>query len=257
MMPPVTNTLTSVPASAASRGEAAPAAGETTARKPFQIPSLDGLRAVSFLIVFLGHAFTKRWIPGDLGLIVFFFLSGYLITTLLRLEYDETGGINFRDFYLRRVLRIFPPLYLVLGAGCLLTLTHVLDNTLWPRAVLAQACHLTNYWIVFHGWWNGMAPGSWIFWSLAVEEHFYLVFPFDLPADAPARADAEPSGTAAARPLRRPACLALPACLRVPRAPKTGSMSPPTRGWTRSSSGVFWPCGATRLWTRSSFRSAS
>ena len=150
---------------------------EATGRRPFQIPSLDGLRAVSFLIVFLGHASAKRWIPGDLGLIVFFFLSGYLITTLLRMEFDETGRINFRDFYLRRVLRIFPPLYLVLGLGCVLTLTHLLDNTLWPEAVLMQACHLTNYWIVLHGWWYGIAPGSWIFWSLAVEEHFYLVFP--------------------------------------------------------------------------------
>ena len=154
-----------------------PPAAAPAGRKPFQIPSLDGLRAVSFFVVFLGHAFAKRWIPGALGLIVFFFLSGYLITTLLRLEFDETGRINFRDFYLRRVLRIFPPLYLVLGLDCLLTLTHVLPNTLWFRAVLAQACHLTNYWIVFHGWWSGMAPGSWIFWSLAVEEHFYLVFP--------------------------------------------------------------------------------
>lgn len=151
--------------------------GVVAGRRPSQIPSLDGLRAVSFLIVFLGHAFAKRWIPGDLGLIVFFFLSGYLITTLLRMEFDETGRINFRDFYLRRVLRIFPPLYLVLGLDCVLTLTHVLDNTLWPEAVAAQACHLTNYWIVLHGWWYGMAPGSWIFWSLAVEEHFYLVFP--------------------------------------------------------------------------------
>jgi peptidoglycan/LPS O-acetylase OafA/YrhL/O-antigen/teichoic acid export membrane protein len=146
-------------------------------RKAFQIPSLDGLRAVSFFIVFMGHATTIKLIPGELGLTVFFFLSGYLITTLLRLEVDQTGGINFRDFYLRRVLRIFPPFYIVLGLGCALTLTHVLDNTLWPQAVLAQTFQLTNYWIVFHGWWNGMAPGSWIFWSLAVEEHFYLVFP--------------------------------------------------------------------------------
>ena len=167
--------MTNPVTSAAASGSAG--AGEAAGRRPFQIPSLDGLRAVSFLIVFLGHASTKRWIPGDLGLVVFFFLSGYLITTLLRMEFDETGRINFRDFYLRRVLRIFPPLYLVLGLGCVLTLTHVLDNTLRPEAVLAQACHLTNYWIVFHGWWYGMAPGSWIFWSLAVEEHFYLVFP--------------------------------------------------------------------------------
>jgi len=147
------------------------------------IPSLDGIRAASFAIVFLSHAAGSKWIPGYFGLATFFFLSGYLITTLLRMEFDRAGTINFRDFYLRRVLRIFPPLYLILGLDCLFTLTHFLGNTLWPQAVLAQAFHLTNYWIVAHshnsdaGWWFGMAPGSWIFWSLAVEEHFYLAFP--------------------------------------------------------------------------------
>ena len=152
-------------------------------KKAFHIPTLDGIRAVSFGIVFLSHAAASKWIPGYFGLATFFFLSGYLITTLLRMEFDRTGKINFRDFYLRRVLRIFPPLYLILAVDCVLTLTHVLGNTLWPLAVLAQGFHLTNYWIVAHshnldaGWWYGMAPGSWIFWSLAVEEHFYLVFP--------------------------------------------------------------------------------
>lgn len=155
--------------------ETAPAAGP---RKPsFQIPSLDGLRAVSFLIVFLAHASTKRWVPGDLGLVVFFFLSGYLITTLLRLEFDQTSRINFRDFYLRRVLRIFPPFYLVLGLAYGLAWTGALDNLPWPSAIAAQVCHLTNYYIVRHGWWYGLVPGTWVFWSLAVEEHFYLVFP--------------------------------------------------------------------------------
>ena len=154
---------------------------------PKHIPTLDGIRAVSFGIVFLAHAAAStgigKWIPGYFGLATFFFLSGYLITTLLRIEFDRTEKIAFRDFYLRRVLRIFPPFYLILGLDCVLTLTHVLDNTLWPSAVLAQAFHLTNYWIVFHshapdaGWWYGLAPGSWIFWPLAVEEHFYLVFP--------------------------------------------------------------------------------
>lgn len=147
-------------------------------KKSFHIPSLDGLRAVSFLIVFLGHAATKKWIPGYFGLAVFFFLSGYLITTLLRMEFDKTGGIHFKEFYLRRALRILPPFYLVLGLASLLTLTHVLHNTLWPGAVLAQAFHFSNYYIVREGWWWGRAPGTWIFWSLAVEEHFYLVFPF-------------------------------------------------------------------------------
>ena len=151
------------------------------------IPTLDGIRAVSFGIVFLSHVLAlagyEKFIPGYFGLATFFFLSGYLITTLLRTEYDRTEKIAFRDFYLRRVLRIFPPFYLILGLDCVLTLTHTLGNTLWPQAVLAQACQLTNYWIVVHshasdaGWWYGLAPGSWIFWSLAVEEHFYLLFP--------------------------------------------------------------------------------
>ncbi len=161
----------------------APPAEMKPAGKTSHIPSLDGLRAVSFGIVFLAHASASKWIPGYFGLAVFFFLSGYLITTLLRMEFDRAGGIQFRDFYLRRVLRIFPPFYLILGLDCLLTLTHTLDNRLWPQAVLAQTFHLTNYWVVAHsgsadhGWWYGMAPGSWIFWSLAVEEHFYLLFP--------------------------------------------------------------------------------
>jgi len=154
-------------------------ASAATARRPgaLQIPSLDGLRAVSFGIVFLAHASGFKAIPGYFGLAVFFFLSGYLITTLLRMECERTGTINFRDFYLRRILRILPPFYLVLALDCLLTWAGVLPNALRPQAVLMQALHLTNYYIVGHGWWTGLAPGSWIFWSLAVEEHFYLVFP--------------------------------------------------------------------------------
>ncbi len=146
-------------------------------RKPFAIPSLDGLRAVSFLLVFLAHASTKRWVPGDLGLVVFFFLSGYLITTLLRMEFDQTGRINFRDFYLRRVLRIFPPFYLVLGAAYLLSAGGLRDCPNWTAAIPFQVSHLTNFYIARHGWWEGFAPRTWVFWSLAVEEHFYLVFP--------------------------------------------------------------------------------
>ena len=173
--------MTPTPAAAVSEALSLPTNG------PQRIPTLDGIRAVSFGIVFLANALVSTHlgtgIPGYFGLATFFFLSGYLITTLLRIELDRTEKIAFRDFYLRRVLRIFPPFYLILGLDCVLTLTHVLDNTLWPSAVLAQAFHLTNYWIVFHshvpdaGWWYRLAPGSWIFWSLAVEEHFYLVFP--------------------------------------------------------------------------------
>src|SRR5580704_12041910 len=77
----------------------------------FNIPSLDGIRALAILIVFLSHAGFSDWVPGILGVTIFFFLSGYLITTLLRLEMDRHGHISFKQFYLRRTLRIFPPLY--------------------------------------------------------------------------------------------------------------------------------------------------
>ncbi|MCX6916776.1 MAG: acyltransferase, partial [Verrucomicrobia bacterium] len=59
--------------------------------KSFVIPSLDGLRAISILLVFLSHAGLQRVVPALFGVTVFFFLSGYLITTLLRLEYEQTG----------------------------------------------------------------------------------------------------------------------------------------------------------------------
>src|SRR5437868_6408090 len=104
----------------APRTRPAPAApiedrGAKVPRAPqsLHIPSLDGLRAVSFFIVFLAHCGVPFFpIPGAFGVTVFFFLSGYLITTLLRLEMESTGKVSFRHFYLRRVLRILPPFYI-------------------------------------------------------------------------------------------------------------------------------------------------
>ncbi len=145
-------------------------------RPPFEIPSLDGLRAVSFLMVFLAHAGFDRVIPGGFGVTVFFFLSGYLITTLLRMEADKRGRVSLKAFYLRRALRILPPFYLVLASAAVLTLVGVLPGRLLALPVAAQALHYTNYWIAWHGW-DGIASGTGVYWSLAVEEHFYLVFP--------------------------------------------------------------------------------
>jgi peptidoglycan/LPS O-acetylase OafA/YrhL len=144
---------------------------------PFHIPSLDGLRAAAVLLVFVAHAGLQDRIPGNFGVTVFFFLSGYLITTLLRLEYDVSGGISLRAFYARRALRILPPMYLVLIGASLITVAGAWEGSLSAGAVLAQALHLSNYYIINAGWWDGRAPGTWIYWSLAIEEHFYLVFP--------------------------------------------------------------------------------
>lgn len=139
------------------------------------IPCLDGIRAISFLIVFVSHAGLDRIVPGGFGVTVFFFLSGYLITTLLRLEFQKTQTISFRGFYLRRVLRIFPPLYITLAFGLLLAYLGAVDGKILPGPVLAGVFHLTNYWNIFAD--TKLPGGLGILWSLAVEEHYYLVFP--------------------------------------------------------------------------------
>jgi peptidoglycan/LPS O-acetylase OafA/YrhL len=155
--------------------QTAEAAGKEAA---FHIPSLDGIRAISFFVVFIAHAGLNHIVPGYFGLSMFFFLSGFLITTLLRMEFESTGTVSLRQFYLRRVLRIFPPFYLILFAAMVCTITgFFVEGSVTLKGALAQAFHLTNYYVIYNGWWEGMAPGTPIYWSLAVEEHFYLIFP--------------------------------------------------------------------------------
>lgn len=148
----------------------------TAGSKSFFIPSLDGLRAVSILIVFLSHAGLHKYVPGLFGVTVFFFLSGYLITTLLRLECEQTGGVSLGDFYWRRMLRIFPPFYIALGGIVVLAVTGVLSGVVDWTTIAAQAAHVANYQEILRG--GAQLPGTEVLWSLAVEEHFYLVFPF-------------------------------------------------------------------------------
>lgn len=142
------------------------------------IPSLDGLRCVAILPVFLSHALMTAELPsvfpGNFGVTLFFFLSGYLITTLMRVELERTGTVSFRLFYLRRILRIFPTCYLVLGLAALYG-WH--SGRMDPWWLLGQIVQLTNYQIIVGGWTAPIAPNTDVYWSLAVEEHFYLVFP--------------------------------------------------------------------------------
>lgn len=144
----------------------------------FFIPSLDGIRAVAVLIVFLSHVGVK-YVPGGFGVTVFFFLSGYLITTLLRREHDRSNRIDLKKFYMRRVLRILPPFYLVLllaVATSWLVGVYCEFSSLQLEALVSQFFHYSNYHNVEYGN-QYMALGTEVYWSLAVEEHFYLLFP--------------------------------------------------------------------------------
>jgi peptidoglycan/LPS O-acetylase OafA/YrhL len=144
---------------------------------PRHIPSLDGIRAVSFMLVFLAHVGLVPFLPGGFGVTIFFFLSGYLITTLMRAEYERNHEVNLRHFWLRRALRILPPFYLVLLGAAAIPLLFDPPGTLKMDVLLAQLLHVTNFWIIGHGY-DGLPPGTGVYWSLAVEEHFYLLFPW-------------------------------------------------------------------------------
>ncbi|MDP9011816.1 MAG: acyltransferase [Pseudomonadota bacterium] len=141
------------------------------------IPSLDGLRAISFLLVFVAHCGLDRYVPGGFGVTIFFFLSGFLITTLMRAEFQEHAAVNFRHFWLRRAFRILPPFYIVLFAAIAAALIFDAPGTLSGPAVTAQLAHVTNYWLIYRGY-AGQPAGTGVYWSLAVEEHFYLLFPW-------------------------------------------------------------------------------
>jgi peptidoglycan/LPS O-acetylase OafA/YrhL len=142
-----------------------------------EIPSLNGVRAVAVLIVFIGHGLTAPgfW-AGHVGVTVFFFLSGYLIVTLLRREFEKTGTLSLSKFYLRRALRILPPAYLAIATAMVLGTTGLLASSTNAWGVLAEIFNYTNYFIVISGR-EGLPPSTTQLWSLGVEEHYYLLIP--------------------------------------------------------------------------------
>lgn len=149
---------------------------------PRYMPQLDGLRAIAVGAVMLHHFLPlARFVPydfitlGDLGVRLFFVLSGFLITgILLRCKSDVANlGAHSRHplrmFYVRRFLRIFPVYYLALGFAALLNLPTVRDSLPW------HAAYLSNVFFARSGQFNGPLSH---FWSLAVEEQFYFIWPW-------------------------------------------------------------------------------
>lgn len=140
------------------------------------IPSLDGIRAISVLIVVLAHSGIEV-VPGGLGVTIFFFLSGYLISTLMLSEYARTAEIDIPKFYIRRVLRLMPPLLIALAIAYALTFAGVLGGGITAGGLAAQLFYFANYYGIFFDPGNTVPDGTGILWSLAVEEHFYIFYP--------------------------------------------------------------------------------
>ena len=159
-------------------GNAMKPGGLAEPKKPtFYLPALDGIRAIAFLLVFFSHSeVLGDVVPGGLGVTIFFFLSGYLITTLLRAEVEKTGTLSLKKFYIRRARRILPPIYLTLGLAYLLGYIGILSSRGTRPALLATVFYYYNYFEFFsHG--PGLPTGISVVWSLTIEEHFYFVFP--------------------------------------------------------------------------------
>ena len=139
-------------------------------------PWLDGVRGVAVLLVVWSHSGLPA--PSDagaLGVAVFFALSGYLITGLLLDEHARTGRLALRDFYVRRTARLLPALVLLVAVCDVLYVLAGRPEVL-PGSVLVLL-HAGNYGAVAAG---DYLPGYEHTWSLAVEEHFYLLWPLAL-----------------------------------------------------------------------------
>jgi peptidoglycan/LPS O-acetylase OafA/YrhL len=140
------------------------------------IPSLNGIRALAVSLVFFAHGGLEWIVPGGLGVTIFFVLSGYLITTLMRREHAASGAIRLRAFYLRRVLRLMPPLFIVVAAAALLSWAGLIGGEFSLRGLLSVLFYFGNYHVIAFDF-HGVPSGLGVVWSLAVEEHYYLLYP--------------------------------------------------------------------------------
>jgi peptidoglycan/LPS O-acetylase OafA/YrhL len=143
------------------------------------IPSLDGLRAISIVLVLAGHsigggshsfAFKALFLHADLGVRIFFVISGFLITSLLLNERAQSGNISLDLFYIRRALRILPAFFLFVGCIALLSVFHFI------RIPTGTWVYVLTYTVNF----APFPPFPWVLihlWSLSVEEQFYLLWP--------------------------------------------------------------------------------
>ena len=158
---------------------------KNTRPKSAYVPALAGLRAFAVLAVILYHM-KVGWAPGGLmGVTVFFVISGYLINGLLVAEHEATGRISLKGFWMRRVRRLFPAIALaVVGTAALCTVfDHVLLDKMRPD-IAPSLLFYNNWWQIFRDLSYFEAAGApsplQHFWSLSIEEQFYLVWPLAL-----------------------------------------------------------------------------
>jgi peptidoglycan/LPS O-acetylase OafA/YrhL len=140
-------------------------------------PSLDGVRAIAVAIVLFAHAGVPHVRSGGTGVDVFFTLSGFLITTILLAELDRYHSIRLLNFYARRFLRLLPCLWLTLAAVLFIWVVAGRMNVVIPDVVYAGTYSMN--WFRAYGSSASLGHGPLAHtWTLAIEEQYYLVWPF-------------------------------------------------------------------------------
>ncbi len=135
------------------------------------IPALDGFRALAITVVLAAHFTHSPFVPGGFGVTLFFFISGLLITRLLISEHEATGKVSLPRFYARRFLRLAPALLLMIAV--VTGVTFAVGQKTPIADVLAAVFYVANYYWIFVGFTLTFG----VLWSLAVEEHYYLLYP--------------------------------------------------------------------------------
>jgi len=145
-------------------------------------PDIDGLRAIAVLSVMFFHL-EERALPGGfVGVDIFFVISGYLITKLIYSELQASGSFSFRNFYLRRLRRLFPALFATLLLSLLLAsrLLAPADLVEFAQSLVTSILSISNlfFWSVA-GYFDSDSSLKPLLhtWSLSIEEQFYFLWP--------------------------------------------------------------------------------
>ncbi len=158
---------------------------EPVKRNQRYMPGLDGLRAIAVLAVIAFHL-GFGWAPGGLlGVGIFFTLSGYLITDILLSQLSRHGHIQLAKFWLARARRLLPALFVMLAiVVAWVTIFGPAQPQQFRNAVVASALYVSNWQLIFGdvSYFARFAPPGPLnhLWSLAIEEQFYIVWPFML-----------------------------------------------------------------------------
>lgn len=141
-----------------------------------RISSFDGLRGFALILILFYHTFQPYTYGGFIGVDIFFVLSGFLITTLLLKEYNAHQNINFRFFYVRRILRLAPALIIMVSFYCIYGQLYFSEEQKHESitAALSTLFYIANIAPAYNWYPMGHLLPT---WSLSIEEQFYFLWP--------------------------------------------------------------------------------